>query len=1044
MTNMTTPGEPINALRAADLIAALTWANIAAKPSTFAPSSHTHLAGDLPSTILYQSGNLAGLASIATAKTNLGLGTGDNPTFAGLTLTGLSTEADLLVDGTVITNGLSLTKVLHGTHLNLLVENQGYVAGSGAGITLSAKYTNGSAYPCEIVNAPNSAASRLLVIANTIELGGTVRVGSLEASNIILNGSGNDITISGHVNSLWGSWCRYGQFGIRAYGMDVPVTDLCLYRDFSVAATFGASGVTFPGSVTSLTATVKNGSNAPTEQIRLQYSLGGYSHWIGSDHSGTPNGALYFKTNNGITDTYAASTLGLTIQNGNIICPGSITGTNLNIGDISSTGTFSNLGPAATTGTYTLLSLGGTGAGFSGPNDADTVVAIDFKGTSYLMNGGGIVPYVGGRIAMQKAGTWNAANGGTGKGNLVFSTSYGGSQFSVPMLREVLRLDENRNATFAGAITASGTVKGMLMVVDNDYIGSPTLRLSSLYQTGFDGGSSILRFWANSVMMGYFAFGSGFVSNYLITASAGLDVIGNITASSVTPLIQLTASNTGVAYGLSLGLDGGVKLIDASGVLTINSGRNSSWGGSISFVTDTVERLRVSQTGIITANGTVRVPWGDIANPSIQLGDGTTGIFRDNNDIVIKSGNGEKLRILHAHRFVLSSADPEIGYGYASQSINIHAGRIAFRNSANNADCNITAGAITASAFTATGDVTAQRLALGGFTPSTYGVPFSVLGQTVLQGSGITDGGYVASIFCNAVTGSAYGILSQGTATADWIHFVQNAGAGSATTKHLVAIGSGDARTAYQVNGGAVWTVGLDQSDSSKFKISSSVALGTNDRLTIDASGNAVFTGSLFVNSGGNESGVIASGSSAETQFGFSNSSSGRRYNLVVGGSSPTVGVPAGAFAIRDYTAGYNRLIIDTSGNVVFGGTLTANSIVLQDGGAIVGGGVAAIQLGDSNDTLVIGAATNYITGSTVLRGTLSNDSGSISVTSNIVSTGAITTSGTVTSTFQSLSANPSTLDLTASQSRLVKNTTSGVLSMWANDGGSLKSVALT
>ncbi len=51
---------------------------------------------------------------------------------------------------------------------------------------------------------------------------------------------------------------------------------------------------------------------------------------------------------------------------------------------------------------------------------------------------------------------------------------------------------------------------------------------------------------------------------------------------------------------------------------------------------------------------------------------------------------------------------------------------------------------------------------------------------------------------------------------------------------------------------------------------------------------------------------------------------------------------------------------------------------------------------------------------------------------------------GPVTSTFQSLSANPSTVDLTAGQSRLVKNTTSGVLSLWANDGGTMKSVALT
>jgi len=45
----------------------------------------------LSSNVLLVSGNLAGLASAATSRTNLGLGTADSPTFAGLTLTGTGT-----------------------------------------------------------------------------------------------------------------------------------------------------------------------------------------------------------------------------------------------------------------------------------------------------------------------------------------------------------------------------------------------------------------------------------------------------------------------------------------------------------------------------------------------------------------------------------------------------------------------------------------------------------------------------------------------------------------------------------------------------------------------------------------------------------------------------------------------------------------------------------------------------------------------------------------------------------------------------------------
>ncbi|WP_396160058.1 hypothetical protein [Flavobacterium sp.] len=56
----------------------------------------------------------------------------------------------------------------------------------------------------------------------------------------------------------------------------------------------------------------------------------------------------------------------------------------------------------------------------------------------------------------------------------------------------------------------------------------------------------------------------------------------------------------------------------------------------------------------------------------------------------------------------------------------------------------------------------------------------------------------------------------------------------------------------------------------------------------------------------------------------------------------------------------------------------------------------------------------------------------------------AVEVASHVTAGFQSLSADPTTLDLTAGQSRLVKNTTSGLLRLWANDGGTMKSVTLT
>ncbi|XZE36537.1 hypothetical protein SH501x_002116 [Pirellulaceae bacterium SH501] len=52
---------------------------------------------------------------------------------------------------------------------------------------------------------------------------------------------------------------------------------------------------------------------------------------------------------------------------------------------------------------------------------------------------------------------------------------------------------------------------------------------------------------------------------------------------------------------------------------------------------------------------------------------------------------------------------------------------------------------------------------------------------------------------------------------------------------------------------------------------------------------------------------------------------------------------------------------------------------------------------------------------------------------------GHLTTSGYVTSAFQSLSVDPSTLDIPSGRERLVKNTTSGEIRRFVNDGGTIK-----
>jgi len=58
--------------------------------------------------------------------------------------------------------------------------------------------------------------------------------------------------------------------------------------------------------------------------------------------------------------------------------------------------------------------------------------------------------------------------------------------------------------------------------------------------------------------------------------------------------------------------------------------------------------------------------------------------------------------------------------------------------------------------------------------------------------------------------------------------------------------GTGDAVTAFLLSGVQRWSVGIDNSDSDKFKIGTG-ALGSADRLTIDTSGNTTIAGTLQV-----------------------------------------------------------------------------------------------------------------------------------------------------------------------------------------------------
>lgn len=182
------------------------------------------------------------------------------------------------------------------------------------------------------------------------------------------------------------------------------------------------------------------------------------------------------------------------------------------------------------------------------------------------------------------------------------------------------------------------------------------------------------------------------------------------------------------------------------------------------------------------------------------------------------------------------------------------------------------------------------------------------------------------------------------------------------------------------------------------------LTLGTSGAATFGSAGyamSAMGSGDIRLNNGTNDTPGIHFCTGANTNWGMDSSAGTLR---TVQNLDETGGVVVSSLT----TTGQYRL--NSTGNAMLRLSSSAGSALIYD---LVGTGTN-FNIGDGTTNILVANAANA------------------------------TFSGTVTSTFQSLSANPTTVDLSAGQSRLVKNTTSGVLSLFANDGGTIKSVALT
>jgi hypothetical protein len=316
------------------------------------------------------------------------------------------------------------------------------------------------------------------------------------------------------------------------------------------------------------------------------------------------------------------------------------------------------------------------------------------------------------------------------------------------------------------------------------------------------------------------------------TPSGKLEVIGDTRISG-----NLSFPNTGVAQ------------IASTGSLSINV------GGS--------QRLNFTPAGFINA-GTSKL-YGNNWGAGYHADSLTANIYEfctsvDNVNVVLTSDSGNVL----AQRNGINHQESRI-YGTYTNATNFE--RLNLKYNSTNSAFQI--GTEKGTSGTArplqlqTDNVTRMTLSTGGnvgigtTTPDTklyvvgkLAVNSSVLGgkaldvytaeagsAAVIQTNGLTNGDGILQLVSPSSSGVAYALRGSVQSNGAGLITIQQNGVGDAVLEAL-SISAGDSMSRYLINGGASYSVGIDNSDADKFKISNSSNLGTNDRLVIDASGS--------------------------------------------------------------------------------------------------------------------------------------------------------------------------------------------------------------
>ena len=459
----------------------------------------------------------------------------------------------------------------------------------------------------------------------------------------------------------------------------------------------------------------------------------------------------------------------------------------------------------------TLASRGGGGAGGVGDFGSLAGVAqINQGGTGQTTRAAGLnalLPSQTGNVQymLLTDGAGNVSWGAQPVAGLPSQTSNGGKLLTT----------DGTNASWSNAVTVSGsnaTVTG-------------TLTVNGAGNSVFAGKIR----WGNTTYPGYNAYLSEGSSDSQLYPAIARNLVGS-TGTSYT----IANGELGAYCGFEF-RTGDIRWFGATGSFTtgqtvtpVESMRLVSTGNLlIGTTTDNGQKLQVN--GAATVLGTTAST--STSSGALVVGNGTSGGLGVGGDANI----GGVLRCTTGTIVASGGTPPSTGYGVELQSNGTNGYVYSYNRN-------------TTSAMPLYLNHTGGNLFLGNITSVA-----NIVGTTASTG---TSSGALVVSGGVGVAGAIYGggnLLVSGTgkigavtAADSRFHVYESSAVDVGNGVTIEQAGTGDAVTAFLLTGVQRWSVGIDNSDSDKFKIGTG-ALGSADRLTIDTSGNTTIAGTLQV-----------------------------------------------------------------------------------------------------------------------------------------------------------------------------------------------------